>query len=158
MPNKKLPAILFWVAAILWMVVIFYLSHQTSIESGALSTGLVQAIVGFIRKIFPQSHMDINRFNFIVRKGAHFLSYLVLGILVLGSLRRSGFRRTKAVALALVLCAAYAISDETHQLFVPGRAGQIRDVIIDSCGALAGIGVYGLLATFSKSPSRISPD
>lgn len=158
MPNKKLTAILFWIGAILWMVVIFYLSHQTSIQSDALSTGLAQAIVGLIRKIFPQSHMDMNRFNFIVRKGAHFLSYLVLGILVLGSLRRSGFRRYKAIALALVLCGAYAISDEVHQLCVPGRAGQVRDVIIDSCGALAGTGVYRLFVAIPKKRLRMSSD
>lgn len=30
----------------------------------------------------------------------------------------------------------YACSDEFHQLFIPGRAGQIRDVCIDSTGAL----------------------
>ena len=33
----------------------------------------------------------------------------------------------------------YAISDEVHQLFVPGRAGQVRDVLIDSAGSLLGI-------------------
>jgi VanZ family protein len=33
----------------------------------------------------------------------------------------------------------YAVSDEIHQLFVPGRAGQIRDVLIDACGVFVGI-------------------
>ena len=33
----------------------------------------------------------------------------------------------------------YAISDEIHQLFVPGRAGQVRDVLIDSAGSFLGI-------------------
>lgn len=36
----------------------------------------------------------------------------------------------------------YTISDEIHQLFVLGRGGQIKDVIIDSSGAVVGIGGY----------------
>ncbi|MFQ8632799.1 MAG: VanZ family protein, partial [Intestinibacter bartlettii] len=39
----------------------------------------------------------------------------------------------------------YAISDEIHQYFVPGRACQFRDVMIDSCGALFGIAVIVIL-------------
>ena len=33
----------------------------------------------------------------------------------------------------------YAISDEVHQLFVPGRGGQVKDIVIDSAGAIVGI-------------------
>ncbi len=36
----------------------------------------------------------------------------------------------------------YAVSDEVHQLFVPGRGGQLTDVIIDTAGAGAGLGIY----------------
>ena len=42
-------------------------------------------------------------------------------------------------ALPFLTGVLYAVSDEIHQTFVPGRAGQIRDVLIDSCGVLAGI-------------------
>lgn len=53
-------------------------------------------------------------------------------------MRVSGF---KAFTLALGICILYAISDEFHQLFVPGRGGQIRDVLIDSTGAIVGVAI-----------------
>ena len=46
------------------------------------------------------------------------------------------------MALALIVCVLYAISDEVHQMFVPGRGPGIKDVLIDSAGATVGIGVY----------------
>jgi len=45
-----------------------------------------------------------------------------------------------------VFCVLYAISDETHQIFVPGRSAQISDVLIDSVGAIVGILMYLVLA------------
>lgn len=75
-----------------------------------------------------------------IRKTAHFSVYLLLGVLVMNALRRSGVIGLKAVALAIGICVLYAVSDEVHQLFVPGRGGQARDVLIDSAGAILGIG------------------
>ena len=40
---------------------------------------------------------------------------------------------------AWVVGTLYAASDEIHQLFVPGRSGQLRDVLLDSDGVAAGI-------------------
>lgn len=48
-------------------------------------------------------------------------------------------KKTKLFKIALLICIPDAISDEVHQLFIPGRAGQVRDVIIDSAGAVVGI-------------------
>lgn len=45
----------------------------------------------------------------------------------------------KQVIFAGVMGIAYAISDEIHQLFVSGRAGQVQDVVIDSIGVILGI-------------------
>ena len=45
----------------------------------------------------------------------------------------------KQVIFAGVMGISYAISDEIHQLFVSGRAGQVQDVIIDSIGVILGI-------------------
>ncbi|GAA4069041.1 hypothetical protein GCM10022410_13710 [Amphibacillus indicireducens] len=42
----------------------------------------------------------------------------------------------------MAICVLFAISDEVHQLFVPGRAGQVMDVVIDTTGAIAGISGY----------------
>ena len=37
------------------------------------------------------------------------------------------------------------MTDEIHQIFVPGRAFQVTDILVDSAGALLGIGVFCLL-------------
>ncbi|MGV8147186.1 MAG: VanZ family protein [Alkaliphilus sp.] len=44
--------------------------------------------------------------------------------------------------LTLLVCVLYAISDETHQIFVPGRSAQVSDILIDSVGAAVGILIY----------------
>ena len=54
------------------------------------------------------------------------------------------------IALALVICVLFAMLDEFHQLFVPGRGAQVKDVIIDTTGAIVGIGVYGIWGKLIK--------
>jgi VanZ family protein len=143
--------ILSWSAVILWMALIFYLSHQPATESNQLSKGITELIVKTVEKVDPNPEFDIRSFNYIVRKNAHFFAYLILGVLVLNALRRSGVYGYRSVGLALLMCVLYAISDEVHQLFVPGRGAQIKDVIIDCAGVSIGIGVYILIGGRRKN-------
>ncbi|QCX34380.1 VanZ family protein [Caloramator sp. E03] len=69
-----------------------------------------------------------------------FFVYLVLGILLLNALRRNDVIRNNSIVI--LICVLYAISDEFHQVFVPGRGPNIRDVFIDSTGTLVGILIY----------------
>jgi VanZ family protein len=98
-----------------------------------------------VKQIIPQAALDIYKLNHIIRKNTHFIAYLVLGILVINALKRSGVDGIRSVVPALLICVLYAASDEIHQLFVPGRGGQFVDVIIDSAGAIVGIGAYLLV-------------
>ena len=122
-----------WFAVLAWMGFIFFLSSQAAEESGKLSAGITEAVIRVIKMVAPHTDLDIDVFNHIVRKCAHFLSYLVLGM--------TGRR---LIAASLLICILYSASDEINQLFVPGRAGQIRDVLIDSAGSLLGIVSYRL--------------
>ena len=79
---------------------------------------------------------DLHHF---IRKNAHFFIYLVLGVLVKVALMNSGVTGFKALGIGLAICVGYAFSDEIHQLIVPGRGGQLSDVVIDSCGAGLGM-------------------
>jgi VanZ family protein len=76
----------------------------------------------------------------LLRKLGHIVGYLVLTLLLLRALRRSG--ATAALPVAMVVALAYAVSDEWHQSFVPGRGATAHDVAIDGIGiglaALAG--------------------
>ena len=134
--------ILSWTAVILWMALIFYLSHQPAADSNELSTGITEVIIQTIEKVAPNMELDIRSLNHIVRKNAHFFAYLVLGVLVINALRVNGVKGYRSIALALGICILYAISDEVHQLFIPGRSCEVRDVIIDAAGASVGIVVY----------------
>lgn len=144
--NKRLS----WAAVIIWMVLIFYLSHQPATKSNDLSTGLTEVIVKTVEKFAPNTKLDIRKFNHKVRKNAHFIAYLVLGVFTVNALRRSGIHGHRSLAIALGICILYAVSDEVHQLFIIGRSGEVRDVLIDSAGACVGIGGYLLISRVFK--------
>ncbi len=149
--NKKQIIILFsWVAVLLWMLLIFHLSSQVAEDSNELSKGVTEIVVETAEKVAPKYNLDVNNFNHIVRKNAHFFTYLVLGILVSNATKRSGLRGTRAIFFIFTICVFYAISDEIHQAFVPGRGPQVKDVFIDSAGSIAGIGLY-LISSKIKS-------
>lgn len=148
MKRKILP----WVLVILWMSLIFFFSHQVATESNELSTGIISKIVNIISKVTPSIEINEANLNHIIRKAAHFTIYLILGILVTNALKDGNKSKLNLILASLVICILYAISDEFHQLFIPGRSGEIKDVILDSLGALLGI----LMMSSVKVKSRHS--
>ncbi|AFM02094.1 putative integral membrane protein [Desulfitobacterium dehalogenans ATCC 51507] len=142
--KSKLILIVSWAAVLFWMGLIFYLSAQVASQSDELSQGIAERLFGVIAKIIPGVNGDFLLSNFVVRKSAHFLSYLMLGLLTTNALRRSGVKGVRHLVIAIGICVLYAISDEVHQLFVPGRSGQIKDVLLDSGGAIVGTALHRL--------------
>ncbi len=145
--NKR--RLISWLAVVLWLVIIFILSAQPVYKSNGLSKGIAERIVKAIEKVSPEKNINIDIFNHYLRKTAHFLSYMILGILMMNVLKALGVKGKKRIAIALVVCVLYAISDEFHQLFVPGRGAQVKDVVIDSVGAIVGIGICGICRKMS---------
>lgn len=141
MKRKIIP----WLLVVLLMALIFYLSHQPVNKSNKLSKGVTEIIVETVEKVAPDIDINKKSLNHILRKNAHFFAYLVLGVLVSKGLESCGIVGYRAMGLALLICISFAISDETHQLFVPGRGGQVQDVIIDSTGAVVGIIGFALI-------------
>lgn len=139
-----------WTAVFLWMILIFNLSSQVVTQSDRLSKGIANINIGTIEKVAPGSHFDITQFDHVVRKNAHFFVYLVLSVLVMDAMRRSGLKGVRMVIVALGICILYGMSDEIHQLFVPGRSSQISDVLIDSAGAIVGRGLYGVVGKIRR--------
>lgn len=146
--------LLSWLAAVIWMAVIFYLSHQPATTSSELSSGLTQFMMNTIEIIVPNQDLNGEAFHLYVRKGAHFFAYFMLGILVLHALRCSKLLGFQCVGFALLICVLYAVSDEVHQLFITGRSGEIRDVLIDSAGSSVGIGVWLVMKRIVKWKKR----
>lgn len=127
---------------VIWMGFIFSMSSQNSEISSNTSGETIKIILSLVPKFTEQiekvQQQTVENLQFIARKSAHFIAYMVLGIiLILLLLQFSNINKKPQIALAL--CVVYAISDEFHQFFVPGRACQLRDVIIDSLGSLTGI-------------------
>lgn len=139
-----------WIAALLWMALIFYFSHQPATISNGLSTGITEEILKTIERVSPASNSDLDSVNHLIRKNAHFFIYLVLGVLVINALRGSGVEGYRRIGLGLVICVVYAVSDEFHQYFVEGRGPQLKDVLIDSLGAIVGIFIFCLIGRIVK--------
>lgn len=74
-----------------------------------------------------------------VRKTAHAMEYAVLGLLTAGAFIGSRTSILAGILIPWCIASAYAATDEIHQLFVPGRSGQVSDVLLDSAGVLAGL-------------------
>ena len=133
---------------IVCMTIIFTFSSDTSYESTKKSNKIIITVAKMInKKELSQKEKDryINKFVFIVRKSAHFFIYLILGLLVASLLKEYSLVNKRMMIYSFLICFLYAISDEIHQLFVNGRSGEIRDILIDSMGSLVGIGIYYLI-------------
>lgn len=133
---------IFAVLLVLWMGFIFSMSCENAEKSSNTSGQTIKVVLSTVPEFEKQpEEVKVNiieELQFIVRKSAHFIGYMILGILASGLILYYG-NINKKYPLAFLICVIYAISDEIHQLFVPGRSGQVRDVLIDSAGSLLGI-------------------
>lgn len=128
-----------------WMVVIFLFSAQPSDESSRESL-FVGRMVGqiFVKNFeeWPEEKQEAfaETINYPIRKTAHATEYAILGMLVFMRCRcQNAWSRKRMIVTAWGISTAYAATDEFHQIFIPGRAGMVTDVMIDSSGAMAGI-------------------
>lgn len=137
--------------AILWLITLslllmmFGFSAQEGEQSGSISDKIARPITdslaqrqGLTGKAYWKLYAQV---DFAVRKTAHFLEYMLLGLLL--TLLLDSYR-VRWYWLSWAGCTLYAATDEIHQLFVAGRTGKWQDVLLDSSGALAGL----LLAMF----------
>jgi VanZ family protein len=85
----------------------------------------------------PDLGTGLGGWDLLLRKLAHAGEYAVLGALLL--------RATGRTSVALGLGILYAVSDEIHPAFVPGRAGSPVDVAIDALGVAVGVAVWHVL-------------
>lgn len=170
-----------WIAL---MVLIYWFSDQPDTVSSEQSMRIGKLICSILVGGYDTlSEVTRNQYaeliDHFVRKSAHFCEYAVLGMLTWGSFcsvravfgekgrrcaetcseaesgSRSLWAYRKIELFAWVWCICYAATDEFHQLFVLGRYGMVRDVILDSLGALTGITVCILVSRrFCKNGTK----
>ena len=78
----------------------------------------------------PSLSTGLGGWDYVLRKIAHATEFAILAALLVRALRSPGW--------AVVIAIGYAITDEIHQSFVPGRHGAPLDVAIDSVGVVVG--------------------
>lgn len=140
---------IFWILSLLWMGVIFYFSSQPGKISDFQSDLAIKILNILIKNVDLR---DYSRIEFITRKGAHFTLYFILGILFTISIYIliKSKKIHRACLLGLLLSVIYSITDEYHQLFISGRSGSIKDVFIDTIGAVSGIVIIGMILGIRK--------
>lgn len=153
MVFKNPRQVIFAILTILWMIVIFSFSAKLGNESEeqSIKAGMIVChmfVPGF-GDLSEQQQIDMAQaIDHPVRKTAHAAEYAMLAGLVLGAVTVS-IIRWKNVLIAISVSVLYAATDEFHQLFVPARSGQVKDVLIDGCGAVIGTliiwGIYYLV-------------
>lgn len=152
MKHKKIILI---TLILLWMVIIFIFSSQVSDKSSNISGNTIRIILNKLQLTQNMNEQQINEMvenlQTPMRKIAHFSIYTVGGVLVMVFFSKLNITSKKKIIYSLVFCAIYAVLDELHQYFVPGRSCEIRDVLIDSTGSLLGILVsHYIIKIFQK--------
>lgn len=104
-----------WGPATAWMALIFVLSAQSQLPT-------------------PEQRW----INLLIEKSAHTFEFAVLGALLLRALAAEESPNKRTFGIAVLLAWLYALSDEFHQLYVPGRSADWKDIIFDWLGAVSG--------------------
>lgn len=151
-----------WLPAFCLMIMIFSFSSKTADKSDQSSTMIADRILSVYENIADQQLEEgvrverIGVIDHVVRKSAHFTEYLLLAVAFVFHFilwRKTGW---KLFIWSVGLTSFYAATDEFHQLFVNGRSAQVRDILIDTMGAMIGFLVFCLFRKcFTKNKKLI---
>lgn len=137
--SKKTMFIVSYALLIIWAGVIFMLSNEGSDTSSGRSGAIVQTVQAW------GVDTETDLLTFLVRKSAHITAYFIFGLLAYNVIRLYSWPMRRAVLVSIAIVLLYAISDEFHQYFVPGRSAEVRDVLIDTTAGVAGVSVFALI-------------
>lgn len=133
------------------MAMIFFFSSQTAERSNAISQTVTEQVVSattpnYEEKTEEEKAALVTIKNNAIRMNAHSLEFFPLGYLtillffsVAAEKKRGFFRFCAASAGTVLFCFLYALADEWHQTFVPGRGFEWTDVRQDLLGSVAGL-------------------
>jgi len=128
----------YWLPLLIWLAVIFV--NSTDLMSAEHTSRFIVPILLWLKPgMAPETIQSI---LFAVRKCAHMAEYAILALLLWRALRSGPTLCTTRPVLfgaVLVACIVFAASDEFHQSFVKSRTPSVRDVILDTAGALFGL-------------------
>ena len=139
--ERRWARVCLWCLLLVIMALIFGFSSEDGETSMATSEVIARPIAETIaqRRKVPKSQFKrlLNDVQWYVRKTAHFLEYAALGVVLY--LLHASYHRKQPMVWSVVLSAVYAGTDEIHQLLSGERTGMWEDVLLDTCGAFAGV-------------------
>ena len=139
---KKHNKIIKIILIIIWMIIVYSFSAQPGIESSDTS----QSFTIFIIRIFTGGvELETTTLEIIegvIRKLAHYSIYTIGGLLIMNYSYSTIKDNKKNILYSIMFGAGYAITDELHQYFVPGRSARMFDVGIDTLGVITGVLIY----------------
>lgn len=149
--NKKKIKYVKCIIAIICCIIIFSFSAVPATASTKQSKGLTYNVIKLLNGN-KLSERDLEKLtkkiNPVIRKIAHFSIYMILAIFTymfieeLNTKSKSEKERLrKNILYTCIFCIIYAIFDEIHQIYVPGRTGKVIDVVIDTLGSCMGIAI-----------------
>lgn len=126
----------------IWIGILLYFSLQSSEASNNMSRLLAQRLDALLGRIGIEKNglteqEQIEYYNIILRSFAHLFIYFVLGKLSNELLLKTKVRYKKIIAICF--CVFLAIMGEIVQLYIDGRTARVRDVLVDSAGAVIGV-------------------
>ncbi len=122
------------------LVTVFLLSNEVSAQSNETSGFFVDLLSRILNTEISSA---------AIRTFAHFCEFGAVGFLTLNCIY--AFTEGKRYILSVVLSFVYAVTDEIHQLFVPGRAFQFSDLLVDLGGIFLGCGIiYLIIVLYEK--------
>ena len=128
---------------IIWMVIIFWFSGQQGEESGDTSRKFTIKIIQILTgKDLASDDPFVEGIQFAIRKIAHFSIYAIGGFLIMNYEYTTDKAVKQKILYSIAFGGGYAITDELHQFFIPGRSGNIFDVGIDTLGVITGTLIY----------------
>lgn len=141
--KKEQIKILKIILIIIWMVTVFVFSGQQGTESGDTSRKFTIIIIETITgKTLDLNDPFVDSIQLFIRKTAHFTIYAIGGFLIMNYAYSTNKTQRQKILHSISFGGVYAITDEIHQFFVPGRSGNIVDVGIDTLGVITGVLMY----------------
>ena len=166
--NLIIKRIIFLLMLLVTFFLIFNFSSQDAEVSGSVSRKVTAFIVEMLSKVknmdtnlkiyyimklnpiinllskFKNMDMSlrlhyIEMLHPIIRKLAHFSIYTLVGFSIMGFMCTFNIKNIFKLIISMCVGVTYAVTDEIHQSFIPGRMPQLFDVGIDSIGVLTGI-------------------
>lgn len=154
--KHKKQLIFFILLTIACAITIFMLSSQERAVSSANSLNVLTHLAELLGRVFgiQVSREQILGLHNFFRKTAHFSAYTILSIFSYNVFRLLLKQKKHTVVATLTFCVVMAISDEIHQIFVPGRLAEVRDVLIDTLGVCFGLGIVWIANMIGKKLRR----